>query len=88
MVGPVEDPFIDPQKIIVDWVEGGSGPSTGAYSPPRAVIMSANEATMEAFRKSKVLWWVLLMIILPAFQKKFQRVSWGSRSSTGSQRHF
>ena len=38
--------------------------------------MSANGANMEAFGDSKVLWWVLLMILFQAFQKKiiFQKV--------------
>ena len=37
---------------------------------PGAVIMYANEATMEAFRESEVLWWVLLDNYLACFRKK------------------
>ena len=36
---------------------------------PWVLIMSANGATMEAFKESEVLWWVLLIILSPALKK-------------------
>jgi len=37
---------------------------------PRAVIMFANGATMEAFREFEVVWWVLLNNYLAGFRRK------------------
>ena len=57
---------------------------------PGAVIMYANGATMETFRKFEVLWWALLDDYLAGFreEKKSHEACRGSRSSTGSQQHF
>ena len=55
-----------------------------------AVIMYANGTTMEAFRESEVLWWVLLDDYLAGFREKKilpEGCRW-SGSSTGSQQHF
>ena len=62
MGGPVEDPFIDSTKK-------SSGGCRGERIINRSVVSSlgksANPVTMEAFRDSKVLWWVLLRIHCP-----------------------
>ena len=53
---------------LIRWRVGfysGSG-TRRAYSPPGpwgSEIMSANQATMEAFRDTEVFWWVLLRIL-------------------------
>ena len=77
---------------LLRWQAGiysGSG-TRRAYSPPGpwAVIMSVHGATMEDIRESEVLWWVPLMILLPAFKKTVQGIAGGSKYSTWSQQYF